>query len=205
MKLSRAQCDLLKLIAVRPGAWQEHVVSHAESEQERQARAVRRSKTLSSLIRLGLVHFVPINGTVTDIKGRQFYAALSGYFATDRGLAIVAQLEKKCRACKFDSADTKPLKLEQVLRHASEPRPAPDFNKIAVALETFAEELRDEAEWLRTIHPGDNERGGTGQVASDTAVLFSLGGASRELAERVLRTGNQLGYTGSMTKKEQGK
>jgi len=205
MKLSRAQCDLLKLIAVWPGAWQEHTSPPIGNVQKRQARNVKLAKTLSSLTRLGLVHFVPMNGAVTDVEGRRLYASLSGHFATDKGLAIVEQLEKKCRACKFDSADTKPLKLEQVLRHASEPRPAPDFNKIAVALETFAEELRDEAEWLKTIHPKDNERGGTGQVASDTAVLFSLGGAARELAERALRTGNQLGYTGSMTKKEQGK
>ena len=99
----------------------------------------------------------------------------------------------------------KPLTLEQVLRHASEPRPAPDFNKIAVALETFAKELRDEIAWLHTIHPEDNERGGTGQVASDTLALHALKDAAEELAARAARTGNQLGYSGSAAKKEQEK
>lgn len=69
-------------------------------------------------------------------------------------------------------------------------KPSPDF----ALLSRFVCDLREEADWVETIHRGDDKRGGTGQAATDAKLLRRLADKVEQLDDESRRVGRNLGY-----------
>jgi hypothetical protein len=70
----------------------------------------------------------------------------------------------------------------------------PDFELLA----RFVADLREEADWLETIHSGDDKPGGTGQAASDARRMRKLADQVEILDGDSRRLGRNLGYLPSL-------
>lgn len=69
-------------------------------------------------------------------------------------------------------------------------KPSPDF----ALLSRFVRDLRDEADWVETIHRDDNKKDGSGQAATDAKLLRRLADRVEQLDVDARRVGRNIGY-----------